>query len=153
MPLMTPHLAPFTVRSASPEELVELRWRVLRAGLPRDEAVFAGDELATSIHVAATDAVGVVVGCATLHLNEWQGAPAYQLRGMATDPACRRAGLGRQMLAVAEAEVLRRTPVRQLWCNARVPAVGFYQLLGWAVRSEEFEIPTAGPHVRMHRPL
>jgi len=42
---------------------------------------------------------------------------------------------------------------RLLWCNARVPAVGFYESLGWRVVSERFEIPTAGPHVKMVRRL
>jgi hypothetical protein len=40
-----------------------------------------------------------------------------------------------------------------LWCNARVPAVPFYREMGWAVVSEPFEIPTAGPHVRMVKRL
>jgi hypothetical protein len=44
-------------------------------------------------------------------------------------------------------------PVRQLWCNARVPAANFYRKLGWQVVSEVFEIPTAGPHVRMTKAL
>jgi GNAT superfamily N-acetyltransferase len=149
----SPNRPPFDVRLAAPHELVDLRWRILRDGLPRAEAVFAGDELATSIHVAATDAGGNVVGCATLHLNEWEGAPAYQLRGMATDPDLRRFGLGRRMLDLAEAEAARRAVTRQFWCNARVPAIAFYQSLGWAVRSDEFHIPTAGPHRRMTKRL
>ena len=40
---------------------------------------------------------------------------------------------------------------RLLWCNARVPAMGFYQKLAWQVVSDEFHIPTAGPHVKMVR--
>ena len=36
-----------------------------------------------------------------------------------------------------------------MWCNARTPAVGFYQRHGWVVASEEFEVKTAGPHFKM----
>ena len=46
-----------------------------------------------------------------------------------------------------------RSSPPQLWCNARTPAVGFYQRMGWAVVSDVFEIPTAGPHVRMTKRL
>jgi len=37
--------------------------------------------------------------------------------------------------------------------NARVPAAGFYTKLGWTIASEQFEVPTAGPHYRMWKRL
>ena len=40
-----------------------------------------------------------------------------------------------------------------LWCNARVPYVPFYEAMGWRVVSGQFEIPTAGPHVKMLKRL
>jgi hypothetical protein len=42
-----------------------------------------------------------------------------------------------------------------LWCNARrtIPAAGFYQKQGWTIVSDIFEIPTAGPHVKMSKRL
>lgn len=134
------------------DRILDLRHAILRAGLPRETAVFPGDEAATSVHVAAVRG-GEVVGCATFHLNQWQGEPAYQLRGMATAASTRRQGLGRKMLTFAEAELLSRGVTRQLWCNARTPAVPFYEAMGWTVESEVFEIPTAGPHVRMAKRL
>jgi len=143
---------PVMVRRASPHEIIDLRWRILRQGLPRSEAIFAGDELATSIHAAAFSGEQVLC-CATVHLNEWEGAPAYQLRGMATEDGQRGLGLGRQVLQKLEAEVLAAGAVRQLWCNARTPALEFYRKQGWQVRSGVFEIPTAGPHVKMTKRL
>jgi predicted GNAT family N-acyltransferase len=86
----------------------------------------------------------------TLHLSEWEGRSAYQLRGMATEEVVRGTGVGKTLLEAAE-KFVRGTEVRRLWCNARVPAMGFYEKAGWRVVSEEFEIPTAGPHVRMVR--
>jgi GNAT superfamily N-acetyltransferase len=71
---------------------------------------------------------------------------------MATDEALRGTGLGMQLMQEAE-RFVRQTDVRLLWCNARVPAIGFYLRAGWEVVSPEFDIPTAGPHVRMLRKL
>ncbi len=138
----------FTVQPVPAAAVVDLRQRVLRPGLPRATAVFPGDDLPTSRHFAATDSAGLVVGVASFHLNEDGGEPAWQLRGMATDPAWAGRGVGRRVLAVGEAAVVAAGP-RRLWCNARERAVGFYQRLGWAIVSERFEIAAVGPHFRM----
>ena len=39
----------------------------------------------------------------------------------------------------------------ELWCNARLPAVGFYRRGGFEVVSDEFDVPGIGPHVVMAR--
>jgi GNAT superfamily N-acetyltransferase len=140
------------VRAATFDEIVDLRYEVLRAGLPRDAAVFEGDSAPTSRHYGAFSN-GRNIGCATLHLNQWLDEPAWQLRGMATAPDFRSAGIGRELLVYVEADLLATHPVHLLWCNARVPAIRFYQRSGWQIVSEEFEIPTAGPHVRMVKRL
>jgi GNAT superfamily N-acetyltransferase len=140
------------LRRAELGEIIDLRHRVLRAGLPRETAVFAGDEMPTSLHVGAF-ADARTVCCATFHLSRWQDEPAWQLRGMATDDLFRGKGVGRALLALAEQMLCDAGPIRQLWANARVPAVGFYQSLGWEVVSPEFEIPTAGPHHQIAKKL
>ncbi len=133
-------------------DILGLRHVVLREGLPPEAAIFDGDEAATSHHFAAF-ANGKCVGCATFHFNQYEGKPAWQLRGMASDPAFRSGGIGTELLRLAE-ETLRQTgAVRQLWCNARTPALNFYKKQGWKVVSEEFFIPTAGPHFRMVKTL
>ena len=38
----------------------------------------------------------------------------------------------------------------ELWCNARVPALGFYRRSGFEVEGDEFEIDGIGPHVGGH---
>ena len=141
------------LRRALVEELISLRHGVLRYGLPRETAVFDGDDAPTTRHYGAFEGPAAV-GCATLMLNQWEGEPAWQVRGMATDARFRSRGLGAALLEMAEGELaIERSPVRLLWCNARVPAVRFYKTLGWAVRCEPFDIPTAGPHVRMTKRL
>ena len=135
------------IRRALLEEIVDLRHRVLRAGLPRESAIFPADDGPTAIHVAAVEA-DEVVGCATLHLNEWQGKPAWQLRGMAVTPSHQRSGVGAKLLIAMETAA-GESDVHELWCNARTPAAKFYERNGWQIVSEPFDIPSAGPHVKM----
>lgn len=141
-------------RLARAEELIDLRHRVLRSGYPRETAFFVGDNETTTRHFAVVTHDGVVVGCGTIVLSAWQDKPAWQLRGMAVDDRYRVKGVGRLVLEALE-DVARSdaTLPRQLWCNARTPAVGFYKKQGWEVVSEEFIIETAGPHFRMTRML
>lgn len=146
--------ADILVRRVTLEEIIPLRHEVLRAGLPRDSAIFPGDELATSRHYGAfsVDQAAAAIGCATFHFNHYESEPAWQLRGMAVDARFRGYGVGRKLLELADRQILADpAPTRLCWCNARVPAVGFYELLGWKVVSEVFDIPTAGPHVKMMR--
>jgi GNAT superfamily N-acetyltransferase len=141
-----------TIRRISAAEVVDLRHAVLREGLPREAAVFPGDDALSARHYGAF--VGpALVCCATLHLNEWQGERAWQLRGMATAPGHRGRGIGRRLVEWMQSDLRRDSDVRLLWCNARVPAVEFYRRMGWHVVSAVFDIPTAGPHVRMTKRL
>ena len=139
----------FTVRPVPAGAIIDLRHRVLRPGLPRATAMFDGDHLPTSHHLAAVDIGGHVIGCASFHLNEHDGEPAWQLRGMATAPDWRGRGVGRRVLSAGEAAVTAVGP-RLMWCNAREGAVGFYQRLGWAVCSNRFDT-SVGPHYRMRK--
>jgi N-acetylglutamate synthase-like GNAT family acetyltransferase len=139
------------IRIAQVEEILDLRHRVLRAGLPRQSARFVGDESAAAVHLAVEERSNVI-GCATLHPSDWEGEPAYQLRGMAVDPAFQRQGIGSQILLEID-RITRESPRKILWANCRTPAIPFYLKHGWRAVSEEFEIPTAGPHRKMVRHL
>jgi predicted GNAT family N-acyltransferase len=140
----------FHVRPVPAGAIVDLRHRVLRPGRPRETAMFDGDDLPTSHHFAAIDGGGRIIGCASFHLNPFEGEPAWQLRGVATDAGWVGRGVGRRVLTAGEADVLGRTP-RLMWCNARAEAVGFYERLGWSVCSETFDVPFVGPHYRMRK--
>jgi GNAT superfamily N-acetyltransferase len=143
-----------TVRRARFDEILALRHAELRPGLPVDTAVFEDDGKATTIHLGAFANEGEApVGCASLVLRPWQGVPAYQLRGMATRSDLVRRGIGRALLTFIEDLVRDQTPLQLLWCNARASAVEFYQRTGWVIASEEFDIPTVGPHHAMTRRL
>jgi GNAT superfamily N-acetyltransferase len=147
------------IRRVGVETILDLRHRILRAGLPPESARFDGDEAATTLHWAAfaLDFSGraeeKAVGCLSLMLNSLDGEPAWQLRGMAVEAARQGLGLGRALMVRAEEAAAREGAAGWLWCNARVPAIGFYQKHGWTTISEVFAIPTAGPHVRMSKKL
>jgi GNAT superfamily N-acetyltransferase len=132
------------LRIVDPDAVVDLRHRVLRAGMPRDAAIFEGDTEVGTVHLAVFDDWDVVIG---------QSQAAWQLRGMAVDPQWQSRGIGRTLLGEVERLVLCDSHSTLLWCNARKPAVGFYERNGWRLASPEFEIPTAGPHHKMTRHL
>lgn len=140
------------VRRVPVEAILDLRHRILRAGLPPETARFEGDAEPTTHHLAA-ESHGRVVGCATILRRPWDGAPAWQLRGMAVEEDWQGKGVGRRLLEEAERLVRRERHSLQMWCNARTPATPFYRRLGWQTLGEEFVIPTAGPHLRMSKRL
>jgi GNAT superfamily N-acetyltransferase len=137
-----------TFRRASVDEILPLRHAELRPLLPVATAHFEGDEDPATRHFGAFEA-GVCLGCASFMLNEFEGTPAYQLRGMATRRDRQGQGLGAKLLSEAAATIGAQTGVTLLWCNAREAAVGFYEKQGWRVVGEKFDVPTVGAHYRM----
>lgn len=134
------------------EDILPLREAVLIQGTGRDP-VFAGDNEASTRHIGAF-AGTLCVGCLTAILKPWEGEPAWQVRGMAVAEGWRGRGVGASMLDYAERALIAGasvTPRRALllWCNARLPAVGFYERQGWQAMSPPFEIAFVGPHVRL----
>lgn len=143
------------IRPAAPEDVVDLRHRVLRAGLPRALAVFEGDHEPETRHLVAVLTDGTVVGCVTYLRRPPPFDPsreAWQLRGMAVAPSLQGRGVGARLLVEGERTVVA-AGADLLWCNARTPAVPFYRKHGWEPVGEEFEIETAGPHQRMRKAL
>jgi predicted GNAT family N-acyltransferase len=144
----------FTVREATLAETLPLRAAVLRpGGRPAD---MPGDDDPGTLHLAARNRAGEVVGVIRFHPNPcpWRPAEehAWQLRGMATAPAVRGRGAGRALVA----EGLRRVTGlggRLVWCDARAAAAGFYERMGFTVVAGPYELAPIGPHVGMVLPL
>ena len=137
------------VRPVSPGDVVALRHRVLRAGLPRDAAIFDGDDERPTIHLGAFDAPDEpIVGCVTLVRRPYAGVDGWQLRGMAVDAGRQRGGVGGAMLAAVDARVAFAGLGGPLWCNARAHAVGFYARHGWRRRQRRVPDPHRRPAPR-----
>jgi predicted GNAT family N-acyltransferase len=111
------------------------------------DVAWAGDEDPATFHLAARSdrrVVGVVRFSPTA--CPWRTAVhPWQLRGMATDTAVRGSGAGRALVA-AGLEAVAARGGDLLWCDARVPAVGFYERMGFTVVTDEFDKPGIGPH-------
>lgn len=134
-------------RQADLEEILDLRRRVLRAGMPDVSAEFPGDRDPRALHFGAFDA-STAIGCVSLIPSTMDGQDAWQLRGMAVDDACQGAGIGHRLLLLAQ-ETTAHDQIAVWWCNARVSAVGFYQKHGWRIVSDVYEIIPIGPHYKM----
>jgi ribosomal protein S18 acetylase RimI-like enzyme len=94
-----------------------------------------------------------MVGIASIYLESQSGQTdpqAWRLRGMATLPESRRQGIG-GMLVSACIEHVENSGGSSIWCNARTPAVKFYERHGFRCFGSEFELPGIGPHYRMIR--
>ncbi len=135
-------------------QILDLRHRVLREGLPRETAQFGGDEDPTTRHFASflgdesDNPVGNPICCVSFLPSSLGGEPAWQLRGMATDPRYQGHGIGSGLLAYSETLLVQTGP-SLFWCNAREPAIRFYRRHGWECISGIFVIPTAGFHRKM----
>jgi len=160
------NLPVISIQRITPEQTYPARHAVLRRGLPVETCRFEGDHASATVHFGAVMQEGgadAVVGVVTLMQHRFPGdgktstrdPPAVrgsdtdlQLRGMAVLEAVQAQGVGRQLIAACH-EHARQAGAATLWCNARLIAVPFYEKCGWRVVSEEFMIPTAGPHFRM----
>jgi GNAT superfamily N-acetyltransferase len=105
----------------------DLRRRVLRDGTPSDVVVWDGDDDPSTVHL------GVRRGDELVAIASWMRRPhpdrptvdAFQLRGMATDPARRGTGLGAALLSEG-VERCRAAGVTLVWARARATALTFY---------------------------
>jgi GNAT superfamily N-acetyltransferase len=118
--------------------LYDLRAVVLRPGQPRAGSHYSGDDAPDTIHLGAFYA-GRCVGSASLYREN-----GLRLRGMAVEAELRGYGIGAAL--IREAQRIARQQRRELWCNARDSAAGFYEKLGWVVEGEGFEVAGTGPH-------
>lgn len=129
-----------------------LRHAVLRPGQPPSASAYPQDDDPQTLHLAAYDDAGAVVGCATYFPEPLDGEPAWRLRGMATAPAARGQGYAGEMLTRGLAELGDRGACL-LWCNARTSAAGFYERFDFERRGAEFDLPMLGPHYVLVRTL
>jgi GNAT superfamily N-acetyltransferase len=129
------------------EEIFELRWAVLRTGMPRETAVYPEDAREDTFHIAAYDDEGAVRGCVTFFPDPMPGedAPAYRFRGMGSAPEVRGRGFGAGALLAGLRESAARG-AELVWCNGRTSATGFYEHLGFTAVGAEFVLEPSGPH-------
>lgn len=153
--------------------VLPLRSAVLRPGRPLDAARLDVDDLPDTATFAAIDRratgtgatvgrnpgtatePGTVVGTALVYPVACPWVPTargWRLRGMATAPGRRNAGIGTRLVQVV-VEHVESHGGEVLWCFARVPARRFYERAGFVAVGHEWDEPGIGPHVNMARDL
>lgn len=150
-----------TVRAVPAAVTLPLRQQVLRPHQTVDDLREPDDDTPDSASFAAVDDVsGEVVGTGVVSRRPVpgdggddsdggaDGGAAWQVRAMAVAPGQQGRGIGRAVLDALLAHV-DAAGGGTVWCNARVPAVAFYERAGFAVVGEPFELPHIGPHVVM----
>lgn len=155
-PSAAPSGARVTVRRAAAEEVVDLRERVLWPGRP-EMCRLAEDAAPEAVHLVAVadddgvgDGVGsgdggaAALGVLSLFLprrpecgTAEEPCGRAQFRKLAVDPTCRGRGIGRTLVDVAAAEA-RTAGAATLFCHAREPQAGFYELQGFERCGEPF---------------
>jgi len=140
------------VERAAAEETLAVRQRVLRPHQKVEDVALPGDDDPDAGHFVARMDDGTVVSTATVRREapSWDPGhrPAWRLRGMATEEAARGQGIGGHVMTAVVGHV-RAHGGGLLWCNARLPAVPFYERAGLATRGEPWEEAHIGPHVAM----
>ncbi|WP_370150357.1 GNAT family N-acetyltransferase [Streptacidiphilus sp. EB129] len=127
---------------------------IVEQGIPEDEE---WDELdATALHLLAVDQDGAPLGTARLIHGEQalaiSGRPDAPLLGrLAVLPAARGTGLGVALVRAVEEAGLARG-ARELELHAQVPALGFYERLGYLAEGPEY-LDGGIPHRTMTRSL
>ena len=138
-------------------QAVDLRTRVLLAPIGYDidryKTEFPGVEERYEHFVAVLDHPGGdrVVGNACL-LPHYPEDGSGKLSQMAVDPQRQNEGIGTKLVVEMERRATTHHDLDTLMCHAQIPAVPFYEHLGWERDGEMFQ--EAGiDHYRMHYAL
>ena len=128
------------------EAHLELRFRVLRVGMPRGSEHYPDVDNDIRTRFLCAYVGEQMVGCATLQVDSREGCK-YRIRGMAVDADFRNRGIGSDIV-----KSLQRKTKKEgsgIWCNARIRAVPMYARCGFDIVSDIFEIENIGPHYDM----
>jgi len=144
----------FRIDRVPAEATYALRHQVLRPHAPLSAVQLPGDDDPATGTFAARTADGEGVGSAIVRPEAcpWQPdvAGAWRLRGMATAESMRGQGVGAHVLRATIAHVVLEGG-QLIWCNARMPAMRFYQREGFLTEGEPWEDAQLGPHIAMWR--
>lgn len=112
------------------EDILEFRQAMLWPNMPISHVMVAQDDAA--IHLCARSN-GKIYAAGSFFLTDERA----QLRKLAVDPQCRGKGIGRRLVSFGS-DVVRKEGARELWCDARVDSIGFYEKLGFQVGGQVY---------------
>lgn len=123
--------------------------RPLGLTMDRFNAEFPGVEEKLEHFVATVEIAGGerVVGCAAL-LKDEPREGAGRVMQMAVNLQRQGEGIGRRLIVAVEVRAFGELGLSELFCHAQVPAVGFYEKLGWSAEPDTF-LEAGIPHRRV----
>ena len=127
----------------------QLRWQLLRAPWNQPEGSEVDDIEDQCFHLMAVDEDAQVIGVARLQFNSDDEA---QIRYMAVEKTYHRHGIGRELINTIETYA-GESGRRKIVLDAREPAVGFYQKLGYSVEEKSYLLFDEIQHYRMMKTL
>lgn len=143
----------FTIRQPKTEDefrrYYQLRWLLLRAPWKQQQGSERDEIEDRCLHLIAVDTADEIIAIARLQFNSDSEA---QLRYMAVAGAYQRQGIGRELILAMEAHA-RNTGKKIIVLDAREPAVGFYQKLGYRVVEKSYLLFDEIQHFRMSKSL
>ncbi len=142
------------VEIVSAEAVLPLRGEVLRPGQPVEDAIFPGDALPDTLHVAAR-VEQQIASVGTVLREPYPDNPGdadWRLRGMATAPSMRGRGLATAVLQRCVEHAVHMGG-RRVWCAARPGARRLYERAGFVVMRDDYEVRGIGAHYLMVREL
>ena len=143
---------PFIIKQpGSPEEFrryYQLRWRLLRAPWGEPEGSEVDDLEDQCFHIIAVNNQ-TVIGAGRLQYNS---AHEAQIRYMAVEKKYEGNGVGRSIVKALEQEADQNN-ISAVVLDAREPAVGFYQKLGYSREAKSYLLFGQIQHYRMRKTL
>jgi len=135
----------------SPEEFksyFNLRYRILRAPWGEPEGSEVDEMEDQCFHIMATNN-GHLMGVGRMQFNTEDEA---QIRYMAVEKEYEGNGIGRMIVNTLEQEAINKN-VSTIILDAREPAVGFYQKLGYSIEKKSYVLFDEIQHFRMIKQL
>jgi len=126
-----------------------LRWKLLRKpwGQPEGSEV---DEIENNCyHIMAIDNKQLIIGIARLQFNTEKVA---QIRYMAVVAEHERQGVGRLMMHALEQQAKQKN-IKTIILDAREPAIGFYEKLGYRITQKTYLLFNEIQHFKMQKKL
>ena len=130
------------------KQYYRLRFRILRApwGEPEGSEIDGIED--QCFHIMVTDS-DKTIGVGRLQYNS---ADEAQIRYMAVEKEYERNGIGRMIVNALEQEALNKN-ILTVVLDAREPAVGFYQKLGYSIEEKSYVLFNEIQHYRMIKQL
>ncbi len=127
----------------------QLRWDLLRAPWNQPKGSETDDIEDQCFHLMAVDDDSEVIAVARLQFNSETEA---QIRYMAVTESNERQGIGRRLIETMEKHA-SASACKKIVLDAREPAVGFYQRLGYSIDEKSYLLFEQIQHFRMSKVL